>query len=45
VVKANAELQAAITKLNDKDWGVSVQVNSDGTYSLYGDVQNTALSV
>ena len=44
VVKANTELNAAITELSKKDWGVSVQVNSDGTYNLYGDVLNGAVS-
>jgi hypothetical protein len=44
VVKANTELKAAITELSKKDWGVNVQVNADGTFTLQGDVQNSAIS-
>ena len=41
----NSELAAKIGELNAKDWNVSISVASDGTSQVFGDAQNSALSV
>jgi hypothetical protein len=43
-INAQFELQKALQDLNDKDWNVAVNVASDGSSQVYGDIVNGAIS-
>ncbi len=45
LTKVNSDLAAKIGELNAKDWNVSVSVAADGASQVFGDAQNSALSV
>jgi hypothetical protein len=43
LAKAVADNSTYLKQLAEKNWGVSVQVNADGTSQVYGDAVNGAL--